>query len=189
VDRGPAATTAGEQDARIRDNVDAELLAARLQRSFVEASTQRAERRGAGTGGPQSDGAGLGLRGVGVGASASPYAPGHGSDFALDTRDSRYLRWITEQRARIRKALVFPLARALAKDQGTTIYRVIVQRNGRLSGTPRLIRSSGFADFDAAAQAAIRHATPFPPLPKGLAPEQESFAILIPIAFDNPMVE
>ncbi len=169
--------------------MDAELLAARLQRSFVEASTQRAERRGAGTGGPQSDGAGLGLRGAGVGASASPYAPGTGHDFALDTRDSRYLRWITEQRARIRRALVFPLARALAKDQGTTIYRVIVQRNGRLSGTPRLIRSSGFADFDAAAHAAIRHATPFPPLPQGLAPEQESFAILIPIAFDNPMVE
>ncbi len=189
VDRASAATLAEEQDARIRDDVDAELLAARLQRSIVDASVLSGERLAPGHGGHAGNDHGAGRTTRGEGASALPYAPGAGTDGALDTRDGRYVRWFVEQKARVQAGVVFPFARAIAKDQGTSVYRVVVTRAGTLAGPMHLVRSSGYADFDAAAGAAIRHAAPFAPLPNDLVQGSEELAILIPIAFANPMVE
>ncbi len=189
VDRGPAATPAEQVHPSVRDDLDAELLAAKLQRSFVDTSVQRARLVGPGTGGAAGDATALGETGHGQGAQARPYSPGRGTFNALDTSDARYLRWCTQQRARVLRELVFPRARALAKDQGTSLYRVELARDGGLSGGPHLVRSSGFADFDAAAARAIERATPFAPLPPELAPELDRISLLIPIAFANPMVE
>ncbi len=189
VDRGPAATIAEEQDARIRDDMDAELLAARMQRSIVDASVVRGERVAPGRGGRAANDSGTAHSTRGAGASALPYTPGPGVDHVLDTRDGRYIRWFVEQKARVQKGLVFPFARAIAKDQGTSVYRVIVTRSGSLAGPVHLVRSSGYADFDAAARTAIRNAAPFAPLPHELMRDSEQLAILIPIAFANPMVE
>jgi TonB family protein len=189
VDRGAAATPAERVDPSVRDDVDAELLAAKLQRSFVDTSVQRARREGPGSGGVALDPHALGERGAGTGARARPFAPGTGSFDALDTSDARYLRWFTQQRARVQKELVFPRARALAKDQGTSLYRIELGRDGALSGKPRLIRSSGFPDFDAAAAVAIQRALPFAPLPAELAPQLMEIGLLIPVAFSNPMIE
>jgi len=189
VDRGAAATPAEQVEARIRDDVDAELLAAKLQRSFVDTSVQRASQVGAGSGGATLDPRALGERGGGTGARAVPYNPGRGTSGALDTSDARYLRWFTQQRARVQDELVFPRARAIAKDQGTSLYSVTLGRDGGLSGAPRLVRSSGFADFDRAAAVAIERALPFAPLPAELAPELPRIALLIPVAFSNPMIE
>jgi TonB family protein len=187
VDRGPAATTAERVDPTVRDDLDAELLAAKLQRSLVDTSVQRAEQRGLGAGGAPGEQA-FGLQGSGSGAQARSYAPGEGNADALDTRDARYLRWFTQQRERVQKELVFPRARALAMDQGMSLYRVVLDRDGALTGKPRLVRSSGFSDFDAAAKIAIERALPFAPLPKELAPALHEIALLIPIHFANPMV-
>jgi TonB family protein len=189
VDRGPAATPAEQLDPGVRDDVDAELLAAKLQRSFVDTSVQRAAQQGAGSGGAALDPRAYGERGEGSGAHARPYAPGAGNFDALDTSDARYLRWFTQQRARVQEALVFPRARAIAKDQGTSLYRIELGRDGAPSGKPRLVRSSGFADFDAAAAVAIQRALPFAPLPAELAPALTRIGLLIPVAFANPMIE
>ena len=189
VDRGTAATPAEQVQARIRDDADAELLAAKLQRSFVDTSVQRAAQVGAGSGGATLDPRALGERGSGTGARATPYTPGRGTSGALDTSDARYLRWFTQQRARVQDKLVFPRARAIAKDQGTSLYSVTLGRDGALSGEPKLVRSSGFADFDKAAQIAIERALPFAPLPAELAPNLPRIALLIPVAFSNPMIE
>ena len=62
-------------------------------------------------------------------------------------------------------------------------------RDGALSEKPKLVRSSGFADFDQAARTAIERALPFAPLPKELAPELTRIGVLIPVAFSNPMIE
>lgn len=190
VDRGPAATPAQALDKMVSDNVDAELLAASLQRSIVDSSTQRAAKQGAGYGGviaPEQSG--LSARGRGAGSRALPYLPGPGDGSALDTSDARYVRWFTEQRKRVQDELFFPRPRALAKDQGVSIFRVVVRRDGRLSGSPHMVRSSGFADFDEAAVVAIRRAVPFSPLPERLVPESRDVTVLIPIAFSNPMVQ
>jgi TonB family protein len=190
VDRGPAATTAPISDERVRDDVDAELLAARIERSFVEASSQRALRNGPGAGGEQEarPQAGFGATPQGDGARALPHLPGPGAEGVLDTSDARYVRWFMELRARVQRALVFPEERALAMDQGTTVYRVIVGRDGRMKATPTLVRSSGFVDLDKAAVSAILEAAPFAPLPLELLPERPEVAILMPVQFWNPMV-
>ncbi len=188
VDQGPAATPAEANDAKVRDNHDAELLAAVLQRSIVDASTQRAARLGAGIGG-ESGTRGLSLEGDGRGSRARPYLPGPGNANALDTSDKRYVRWFLEQKERVQNELVFPLQRALAKDQGVSIFRIVVRRDGRLLGDPRLVRSSGFRDFDEAAVVAIRRALPFSPLPEQLISGEDDLPLLIPVAFSNPMVQ
>ncbi|MDB4975714.1 MAG: hypothetical protein JWN48_4055 [Myxococcaceae bacterium] len=189
VDRGPAATPAEQLDPAVRDDVDAELLAAKLQRSFVDTSVQRAQHLGEGSGGAGSHAPALGERGIGSGAQALPYSPGAGNQGALDTSDARYLHWFTQQRARVQDELVFPRARAINKDQGTSLYRVVLGRDGKLDGRPRLIRSSGFPDFDKAAAVAIERALPFAPLPAALAPQLQQIGLLIPVAFSNPMVQ
>lgn len=189
VDPAAAAIPAEQRDPRIRDDVDSELLAAKLQRSFVDTSVQRAQRVGPGSGGAALDPRAFGVQGAGSGSRARPYAPGSGNFNALDTGDARYLRWFTQQRARVQRELVFPRERAIAKDQGTSLYRVVLARDGGLSGKPRLVRSSGYADFDRAAATAIERALPFAPLPDELAPELVSIALLIPVAFSNPMVQ
>jgi TonB family protein len=188
VDRGPAATQAETIDPKLRDNHDAELLAAALQRSIVDASTQRARRQAPGEGGAEH-GPGLGLTQSGRGARAEAYAPGTGGAFALDTSDARYVRWFVEQKERVQQELSFPKPRALAKDQGISVYRVVIRRDGRLAQSPHLVRSSGFADFDEAAVVAIRRALPFSPLPERLLPEALDLTLLIPISFSNPMVQ
>ncbi len=188
VDRGPAATPAVLQ-GRVHDDTDAELLAARLERSLVDASTQRSQRRAEGLGGDALGSLGVAPSGEGRGAKASPYLPGPGRAGILDTRDGRYVHWFTQQRARVQDRLVFPEARALAKDQGSSLYRVQIHRDGRLLGPPRLLRSSGYSDFDQAARVAIEQAAPFAPLPSALAPEQDRLTVVIPVMFENPMVQ
>jgi TonB family protein len=189
VDRGPAATTS-VAEGRVQDDTDAELLAARLERSLVDASLQRSEHRGPGLGGAELTGAGIAPAGEGRGAKATPYLPGPGRVGVLDTSDSRYLRWFTNHRARVQNRLIFPEARALAKDQGTSLYRVAIRRNGTLSGPPVLLRSSGYPDFDAAAISAIERAAPFEPLPMALVPVgQEPLSLVIPVEFENPMIQ
>ncbi|MFT3921995.1 MAG: TonB family protein [Myxococcales bacterium] len=189
VDRGPAATLSVMEDPRVKDDQDAELLAARLERSLVDASLQHATLRGPGLGGAERDGVGFAPRGAGRGAKASPFAPGAGTAGVLDTSDARYLRWFTNQRARVQDRLVFPEARALSKDQGVSLYRVSLARSGRLLSPPLLLRSSGYADFDASARLAIEQAAPFEELPAALAPDQEELSVVIPVQFDNPMVQ
>jgi hypothetical protein len=189
VDRGPAATPAQRQQEQVSDNRDAELLAARLERSLVDASLQRSRERGHDVGGSSHSGPGIDEAGTARGARARAFVPGQGTLGALDTSDGRYLHWFTHQRARVQDGLVFPHARALAKDQGVSLFRVEVRRDGSLDGPPRLLRSSGFSDFDAAAITAILRALPFEPLPASLAPEHSRLSLVLPVAFANPMVE
>lgn len=189
VDRGASATTAETEDSKVRDDMNAELLAAKLQRSIIDASLAQGDPNVRGHGGQNAARSGTSQGDRGDGATALPYAPGAGRDGSLNTEDARYVRWLVEQKARVAAGLVFPFARAIAKDQGTSLYRVIVTRSGTLLGPPTLIRSSGFADFDAAARTAIGKAVPFAPLPSELMRDRTDLTLLIPIEFENPMVE
>jgi TonB family protein len=188
VDQARAATTTEERDPRTRDDVDAELLAARMVQSVVDATERRGTTPGDGRGGAIGEGAtGIG-GGAHEGGRARALGPGTGSWDALDTGDDRYLRWYVDARRRIERALVFPRARELAMDQGTSIFTIVVRRDGSLARAPRLLRSSGFSDLDGAALAAIRRTVPFDPIPEALAPGRSSIRVTIPIEFSNPMV-
>jgi len=188
VDQGPAATTTVTRDARVRDDTDSELLAARMLQSVVESSARRGRVRGAGEGGVGGGGAPGSGGGEGAGGLSAPYGPGHGAYDSLDTSDGRYERWFLDQRARVDRALRFPRERALTMDQGTSVYHLVVRRDGSLAGAPRLVRSSGFDDFDDAALLAITRAAPFPALPRDLAPDLTEIRVTLPVEFSNPMV-
>lgn len=188
IDRGPAATNADERDGRVRDDQDAELLAAAMMHSWVESTARTSRHQGAGRGGIGEGGApGVG-GGAREGGRASAYGPGNGRFAALDTSDERYRMWFLQSSRRVQNALSFPQERALEMDQGTSIYMVEVNRNGTLVGRPHLVRTSGFDDMDRAALDAIRQATPFSPIPSDLAPHLAHIPIRLPIQFANPMV-
>ncbi|WP_157069134.1 TonB family protein [Sandaracinus amylolyticus] len=188
VDEAAAATPSESRDARVRDDTDAELLAARMMQSVVESTQRRGEEDGEGRGGAR----GLGAPGTGggrrEGGRARALGPGDGAYDALDTSDGRYRRWFVETRRRIENAMVFPRERAMRMDQGTSVVELVVRRDGTLARAPRVVRSSGFDDFDGAAIAAIRSTIPFSPLPDDLVPGRESLRIRMPLEFSNPMV-
>lgn len=187
VDEGPAATLATAQE-RPRDDTDSEQLATRLMQSWVDASPRTARERAQGSGGAGGGGpAGSGSGRV-EGGQASPHAPGAGGRGALDTRDSRYQAWLLAQRRRVQDAMVFPRERQLQMDQGVVVYTFSVDRAGQLVGTPRLARSSGHADIDAAALRAIRQTLPAAPPPSVLMEGRSEFPVRIHLNFSNPMI-
>jgi TonB family protein len=188
VDEGRAATTSESRDGPVRDDANAELLATQMRQSVVEASPRRGEDIGSGLGGTDARGAPGTGRDSREGGRAHALGPGTGSWDALDTSDGRYRRWFVQMRRRIENALVFPRERAIAMDQGTSVYVVVVRRDGTLAGTPQLIRSSGFRDLDGAALSAIRRNVPFSPLPDDLVPGRSSIEVRLPIEFSNPMI-
>ena len=188
LDPGPVATVA-EREGRVRDDTDAELLAAQLFESRADASRRAGEREGPGRGGaPGAPGEGSG-GGRGAGGAAAPYGPGRGAFSALDTSDSRYRTWLLAQRRRIESRLAFPRSRQLARDQGTSVVRVVVRRDGTAADAPHVIRSSGFDDLDSAALLAVRSSLPFGPIPADLAAGQPEITVTLPIEFANPMVD
>lgn len=188
LDLGPAATSANER-SRVEDNTDAELLAASLFESRVDSSRRAAQVQGSGSGGV-SGAAGAGTSSAGSGdGRAAPFGPGSGSHEALDTSDARYRTWLLAQRRRIESALVFPRARQLARDQGTSVVRVTVRLDGSIVGRPRVSRSSGYGDLDEAALNAVVASLPFAPIPLDLARGRAQLEVTLPVAFSNPMVQ
>ncbi len=188
VDEGPAATQARSVDARIRDDQDAELLAAEMVQSLVESSPRSGPDRGQGAGGTGGGGAPGTGGGAAEGGRAHAVGPGSGEYPALDTSDARYVRWYLQVRERVGEHLEFPRERALAMDQGLSVYSFTVRRDGALVGEPELVRLSGFADFDTAGRRAIERAAPFPPLPPELAEGLSTHAVRMTVEHSNPMV-
>lgn len=187
VDEGPAATQARDE-GRVRDDADAEALAAMMTQSWVESTARRGAEPGAGRGGVGGGGAPGSGGDAGEGGVASPYGPGGGPWASLDTGDRRYVRWYLEQSRRVRRNLRFPVARAVAMDQGVSVFRLVVRRDGAFSRPPRLVRSSGFADLDAEARRAIDRSAPFGAIPPELAPGRPALSIELVVEHANPMV-
>lgn len=102
------------------------------------------------------------------------------------TLDRRYQRYIQEVRQRVNRIREFPKALALRLEQGETIVQFVVGVDGRLGDGPRVIKSSGFEEFDAAAMRAVRRAAPFPPMPDPGA--ARPLSVSLRVSFDNPVV-
>ena len=187
VDEGPAATLATARE-RPRDDTDSEQLATQLMQSWVDASPRTARERAAGNGGVGGGGPAGSGGGRTQGGEATPHAPGPGGRGALDTRDSRYQSWLLAQRRRVYGAMVFPRERQLQMDQGVVVYTFSVDRSGHLVGAPRLSRSSGYADIDAAALRAIRETLPTAPPPSELMQDRTELPVRMHLNFSNPMV-
>ncbi|HSY38785.1 MAG TPA: TonB family protein, partial [Polyangia bacterium] len=102
------------------------------------------------------------------------------------TIDRRYDRYIEEIRQRVRRIREFPRSLAVRLLEGETIVAFVVDVNGRLGDGPRVIKSSGFEEFDAAAVRAVRRAAPFPPMPDPA--KARPLSVSLRVIFDNPVV-
>ena len=109
-----------------------------------------------------------------------------GAEVDARTFDRRYDRYIEEIRQRVRRIREFPRALAVRLLEGETIVAFVVDVNGRLGDGPRVIKSSGFEEFDAAAVRAVRRAAPFPPMPDPTT--ARPLSVSLRVIFDNPVV-
>jgi protein TonB len=137
-----------------------------------------------------ADGHGPGARAGAVARPASGNAP---SALGAPDRDAaaaeanerararRYQRYELEIRQRVKGVLEFPKPLALRMEQGVTIVYFVVGADGRVSEGPRVVKSSGFDEFDSAALQAVRRAAPFPPMPFVLP-------MSMSVIFDNPVI-
>jgi TonB family protein len=104
-----------------------------------------------------------------------------GPDLAMSAAEREYQRALGEINRRIQKALRFPKRLALELEQGETVVYFVLRPDGRIDGTVRVLKSAGFAEFDAEAVSAVNRAAPFPPM-------NRQFPISMTIGFDNPLV-
>jgi TonB family protein len=93
----------------------------------------------------------------------------------------QYLQTVYE---RVHELCDFPKPRALALDQGEVIVAFTIDPAGTVHDV-RVVRSSGFQDFDGAAVSAVERAAPFAPVPSILGGGVD---VRAPFDFQNPMV-
>jgi TonB family protein len=107
-------------------------------------------------------------------------------DVSERTLDRRYDHYIQEISQRVNRVRDFPKALALRLEQGETIVEFVVAIDGRLGAGPRVVKTSGFEEFDEAAMRAVQRAAPFPPMPNPGA--ARPLAVSLRVTFDNPVV-
>lgn len=109
-----------------------------------------------------------------------------GPDGDERTRDRQYQRYLQEIQRRVSAVREFPRNLALRLEQGETVVHFVLETDGRISNGVKVLKSSGFDEFDAAATRAVQRAAPFPPLPP--ARWARPLAVSIRVAFENPVV-
>jgi TonB family protein len=97
------------------------------------------------------------------------------------TAEREYSREHLEIRRRVAQVLRFPKRMAVMLEQGEAIVQFLVERDGRVWGDVKLLKSAGFEEFDREALEVVRRAAPYPQLARPLV-------VRIRIPFENPMV-
>jgi TonB family protein len=144
---------------------------------------------------PSAEGRGPGATAGAVAAAATGTAPAvYGApapeitslELSERTRDRHYDRYYQEILQRVNAVDDFPKALALRLEQGETIVQFVIGVDGRLIDGPRVLKTAGFQEFDAAAMRKVRRAAPFPPLPNPGA--VRSLRMSLRVSFDNPVI-
>ena len=114
-------------------------------------------------------------------ALGAPDREATAAELAERARARRYARYVLEIQNRVHNAVVFPRNLLIRLEQGVTIVSFVVGADGRVIDGPRVVKSSGFDDFDRAALQGVRRAAPFPPMP---------FVVPVSatITFENPVI-
>ena len=109
-----------------------------------------------------------------------------GPDVDERTLDRHYQHYVQEIDLRVQRVLEFPQRLKVRLEQGESIVTFAIDANGRLGEGPRVVKSSGFEEFDAAAVRAVRRSAPFPPPPDSGG--GRPFVVSLRVKFDNPVV-
>jgi TonB family protein len=102
-------------------------------------------------------------------------------DAGEGTSERLYAREHLEIRRRVARRQRFPHRLAVMLEQGEAIVQFQVERDGRLAGAVKLLKSAGFEEFDQEALAAVQRAAPFPQMARPLL-------VRMRIGFQNPLV-
>jgi TonB family protein len=105
------------------------------------------------------------------------------AEAAARTRERVYDRYRQEIQRRVQNVLVFPKVLALRLEQGEAVVTFVVRPDGGLGDGPRIVKSSGFDEFDAEAVKAVLRAAPFP-----RRSETAGLSLSMPVTFENPLV-
>jgi TonB family protein len=174
--------------ARPKDDVDSQQEVATTVRSLVHASTAGGqEGEGQGGSGPGSDPGAGGA--IGSGSIGRPLGVGEADVFDYYTNDPRLLPYFRQIHAKIDPlwADAFPKSALLELKQGTVILEFTVFADGHLTVSWPPARPSGIDEFDRNCAAAIRRASPLPPIPNKLG--LRSVRIRAPFVAVNPIVK
>jgi TonB family protein len=109
-----------------------------------------------------------------------------GPEVSERTQDRRYDRYIQEITWRVNRQSIFPKSLALRLEQGETIVYFVLRADGKLSDGVRVVKSSGFDEFDSEAARAVLRAAPFPPMPDPA--NARPIPVSLRVAFENPLV-
>jgi TonB family protein len=120
-------------------------------------------------------------RGEAPSEMGTPDREANAAEVAARERARRYARYELEIKQRVAKMFEFPKALALRLEQGVTIVYFVVGVDGRIAEGPRVVKSSGFGEFDDAAVRMVRRAAPFRAMPY-IVP------ISMSVIFDNPVI-
>ena len=102
-------------------------------------------------------------------------------DVGEGTSERLFSREYLEIRRRLARVLRFPKRLALLLEQGEAIVQFMVDRDGRVSGDVKLLKSAGFPEFDREALEVVHRAAPFPHLSQRLQ-------VRMRVPFENPII-
>jgi len=104
-----------------------------------------------------------------------------GPKVVLSAKEAARARYERAIRERAQSMLKFPKKLALELQQGETILRFAVGKDGTVSGSVDVTKSAGFREFDEEAASAVKRASPFPSMP-------EPLEVNMRFVFENPVL-
>jgi TonB family protein len=105
------------------------------------------------------------------------------ADAALRTREREYDRYRQGIAQRLGSVLKFPRNLLLRLEQGEAVVTFGVHPDGSLTARPKLVKSSGFQEFDAEAVDVVLRAAPF-----ARRTDTADMTFMVPVTFENPVV-
>jgi protein TonB len=186
---GPLNTDVGSRafdvptEGAARDNIAARAASNEMQPGISDYAAVAARGPGTASHGP---GAEPGITSAPSAGAAPAFAgwprPRPASDEAgAGTNEREFSRENLEIGRRVKRVLRFPSRLALNLEQGEAIVQFLVERDGRVRGQARLVKSAGFEEFDREALDVVRRAAPYPRL-------AQARTVTLRIPFENPLV-
>jgi len=148
---------------------------------------------------PSAGGDESGVRGARTRGGTAPGSPASGSGTAATRADlevgsgrpalraERQDPYFRRMYQRIDSVIRFPRDLALALEQGEVVVTFTLSASGAVSDV-RVVKSSGFLEFDDELTRALRVAAPFGPVPTALRGRADRVGVAAPYKFRNPLI-
>jgi TonB family protein len=162
---GPAATDAGRRSIEVADRTDSSMRSSELHPGRIELTHP-------GPLGPGDSGRGAGAlpawashgRGEEAVPAGDPHAP-RGDELRLAEYHRRYNQYLSDVKRKVHPLWEMPREMVLKLEQGDVLVGYTIRRDGTVKDV-KVLKTSGWKEFDQNVVAAIRRAAPFGRLPE-----------------------